>query len=83
MFLDRLVDHLGEVLILPVPAGETDEPEARRQEPAVGQVIDGRHELLAGQVARDAEDHQHAGARDARQPPVERVTQWVHVVVHQ
>ena len=45
--------------------------------PAVGQVVHGRHELLAGQVAGDAEDHQAAGPGDARQPPVARVAQRV------
>ena len=37
--------------------------EARRQQPAVGQVVDRRHHLLAGQVAGDAED---APCRTAR-----------------
>ena len=63
VLLDRVVGDLREVLVLPVPAGEADQGEARRQQPAVGQVVDGRHQLLAGQVAGDAEQDQHARAR--------------------
>ena len=43
----------AEVLVGPVPAGETDQCERRRQQAAVGQVVDRRHQLLAGQVAGD------------------------------
>ena len=48
-----------------------------RQQPPVGQVVDGGHQLLAGQVARDAEDHQAARPGDARQPLVPGVSQRV------
>ena len=56
VLLDRVVHDLGEVLVGPVAAGEADQREARRQQAAVGQVVDRRHQLLAGQVAGDAED---------------------------
>ena len=54
--------------------------EARRQQPAVGQVVDRRHHLLAGQVAGDAEEHHAAGPGDPREPPVLRVAQRVATV---
>ena len=66
-----------EVLVGPVASGEADQREPRRQQAAVGEVVDRRHELLAGEVAGDAEDHQAAGPGDARQPPVARVAQRV------
>ena len=47
MLLDRVVDDLREILVGPVPPGEPDERERRRQQPAVGQVVDGGHQLLA------------------------------------
>src|SRR3954464_11514707 len=47
--------------------GEADEREARWEQAAVGQVVHGRHQLLAGQVTRDAEDHQAARAGDLLQ----------------
>ena len=48
-----------------------------RQQPAVGEVVDRRHHLLARQVAGDAEEHHAAGAGDARQPAVLGVAQRV------
>jgi hypothetical protein len=75
--LDRLVHHLGEVLVVPVASGEPDESEPRRQQAAVGQVVDGRHELLAGQVAGDTEDHQGAGPCDPVQTAVIRVAEGI------
>ena len=64
------VYDLAEVLRGPVPAGEADEREARREQPAVGEVVDRRHELLARKVAGDAEDHHAAGTGDLGQSPV-------------
>ena len=72
VLLHRVVDDLREVLVLPVAAGEPDEREARRQQTAVGQVVDGGHQLLAGQVARHAEDDQPGRPRDPREPAVAR-----------
>jgi hypothetical protein len=47
VLLDGVVDLLGEVLVRPVAPGEADQREARGQQAAVGQVVDGRHQLLA------------------------------------
>src|SRR5690606_16614092 len=77
VLLDRLVDDLAEVLVLPVPAGEPGQGEPRRQQPPVGQVVDRGHQLLAGQVAGDPEDRQTAGTGDPRQPLVQRIPQRV------
>ena len=54
-----------------------EQGEVRRQQPAVGQVVHRRQQLLAGQVAGDAEDHQGAGLGDPGQPPVPRIAQRV------
>ena len=56
--LDGLLDLRGEVLVLPLPAGKAHQRETRRQQPAVGEVIDGRHELLAGEVPGHPEQDQ-------------------------
>ena len=80
VLLDRVVHDLREVLVGPVAAGEADQAEARRQQAAVGEVVDRRHHLLAGQVAGDAEEHHAAGAGDAGEPAVLRVAQRVVVV---
>ena len=37
---------LAEVLVVPVASGEPDQRERRRQQAAVGQVVDRRHQLL-------------------------------------
>ena len=78
---DGVVDDLAEVLRVPVTAGEPGQREARRQEAAVGQVVDRRHQLLARQVAGHPEDHQAARPRDPRQPLVARVAQRVRPAV--
>ena len=39
VLLDRVVHDLGEVLVGPVPPGEADQGEARRQQAAVRQVV--------------------------------------------
>ncbi len=70
VLLDGLVHDLLEVLVLPVPPGEADEREAGGQEPPVGEVVDRRHQLLARQVTRHAEDDEAARPRDAVQPSV-------------
>src|SRR5690606_1610166 len=64
VLLDGFADDLREVLRLPLTAREAREREARGEQPAVGQVVDRRHELLAGEVARDAEDHESARPGD-------------------
>ena len=75
--LDRVVGDLREVLVDPVPAGEPDQREAGRQQAAVGQVVDRRQQLLAGQVTGDAEHDQHAGAGHPGDPAVPRIPERV------
>ena len=82
VLLDRVVHDLREVLVGPVAAGEADQAEARRQQAAVGEVVDRRHDLLARQVAGDAEQHQPARTGDARESAVLGVAQRVHPIAH-
>ena len=77
VLLDRVVHDRGEVLVGPVAPGEADQAEPRRQQTAVGQVVDRRHHLLAGQVAGDAEEHHPARSGDPRKSPVLRRAEWV------
>jgi hypothetical protein len=77
VFLHGLVGELGEILVLPVAPGEAHQGEARRQQAAVGQVIDGWQQLLARQVAGDAEDDQHAWPGDPGNAPVTWIPQRV------
>ena len=77
VLLGRLAGQVLEVAVAPVAAGEAEQDEVRRQQPAVGQVVDGRQQLLAGQVAGDPEDDERARLGDARQPTVARVAQRV------
>ncbi len=74
----RVVDHLTEILVGPVPPGETDERESGRQEAAVGEVVDGGHQLAPGQIAGHAEDHQRARAGDTGQSAISVVPERVH-----
>ncbi len=67
--LHRVVHDLGEVLVGPVAAREPDQAEAGRQQAAVREVVDRRHDLLARQVAGDAED---APGRTARRSAASR-----------
>ena len=69
--------ELGELAVAPVAAGESEQHEPRRQQTAVGQVVDRRDQLLAGQVAGDAEHDQRARVGHARQPAVARIAQRV------
>ena len=62
VLLGRLAGQRLEVAVAPVAPGEAEHHEAGRQQAPVGQVVDGRDQLLAGQVAGDAEDHQRARA---------------------
>src|SRR5680860_820499 len=73
----RVVHDLREVLVGPVTARVAHEAEARRQQAAVGEVVDRRHHLLACQVAGHAEQHHATGAGDPRHPPVVGVPQRV------
>ena len=75
--LDGLLHLRGEVLVVPLPPGEAHQGEARRQQPAVGEVVHGRHELLAGEVAGDPEQDQRRRSGNTVQAAVPRVPQRV------
>ena len=51
--------------------------ELGERQAAVGQVVDGRQELVAGQITSDAEHHQNAGVRDTRKAKVAGVEKRV------
>ena len=76
-FLRSLPCYFLELAVVPVAAGEAEQDEARGQQAAVGQVVDGRDELLAGEVAGDAEDDERARVRYAGEAAVPRVAQRV------
>src|SRR5699024_10101418 len=75
--LHRVMHDGGEVLVLPLAAGEADEGEPRGEETAVGEVVYGGQQLLAGEVARDAEDDERARSGDAIEAPVVGVAERV------
>jgi len=64
ILLDRIMDHLCEVLVDPVPAGEPHESETGGKQAAVGEVIDRRHQFLSGEVTRYSKDDQGARPGD-------------------
>ncbi len=74
---DGVVDDVREVLVLPVAAREADQREPGWQQTPVREVVHGGHELLAGQVARHAEDHERAGTGDAVQAPILGIAQRI------
>ena len=74
-----VVDHLGEVVVMPSTACVSDQGETGRQQPPVRQVVDRRHQLLGRQITRDAEDHQDARSGDPRQSAVVRIAEEVGV----
>src|SRR5262249_3955867 len=82
MVLRGFTGQVLEVAVAPVPPGEAERHEARRQQATVGQVVNGRDQLLLGQVTGDAEDDQRAGRRDPGEPPVLRVAQRVRRAAH-
>ena len=73
----RIADQFAEILVGPIPSGKADQGEVRRQQPAVGQVVDRRHQLLAGQIAGDSEDHHAARAGNPRHSLVPLVPQRI------
>ncbi len=75
--LGGLLDQVGELLVAEVLAREPDQGKTRGQQSAVGQVVDGRDELLAGEVTGDAEQDEAARTGDSRQAPVVGVAQGV------
>ena len=80
--LGGLLDERLELLVAEVVPGEADQGESGRQQAAVGEVVDGRDELLAGQVAGDTEQDQAARAGDARQTPILGIAQRVRDEAH-
>src|SRR5262245_52175203 len=77
MLPNSLIRQPGEILIFPVPAGEAHERESWRQQPAVGQVVYGRQQLLAGQVTRNAEHDDHARLGDPGDSAITRIAERV------
>src|SRR6185369_7004351 len=76
--LGALPGELDERLVaLPVAAGEAQQHEPGRQQAAVGQVVHGRDQLLAGKVSGDTEHHQCAGVGEPGEPAVSRIAQRV------
>lgn len=53
------------------------------EQASVGQVVDGGEQLLACEVAGDAEDDEATGRRDAREPAVFGVAQGGDVAGHE
>ena len=70
MFPDGVFSDLGEVLISPVPAGEADEGQTSGAEAPVREVVDRRKQLLARQVAGNAEENQSTRSGDSWQASV-------------
>ena len=75
--LDGVADELAEILVCPIPSGESDQGEVGGQQSAIGEVVDGRHQLLAGEIARDSEDDDSARTRNAGHALVALVPQRV------
>ena len=74
---DGVVHHLGEVFLRPVAAGEPDERETGRQQAAVREVVDRRHQLLAREIAGDAEDDDPRWTGDERQSLVPGIAERI------
>ena len=79
--LHVLLDEILEMVLGPVAACEPGQAEARRQQAAVGQIVDGGKQLLAGQIAGHAEDHDAAWACDAGKSQIARVAQRIRPCV--
>ena len=61
VLVDRLAHLLAELLVRQRPPRHADDREVRRQEALEGEVVEGGHQLLPGQVAGGPEDHHHRG----------------------
>ena len=57
--------ELLEVAVVPVPAGESQQHETRREQSPIAQVVDRRDELLACEVACHPEDDEGARVGNA------------------
>ena len=79
--LHVLLDEILEMVLGPVAACEPGQAEARRQQAAVGQIVDGGEQLLTGQIAGHAENHDAAWACDAGKSQIARVAQRIRPCV--
>jgi hypothetical protein len=74
VLLDRLARHRAVVVVRDVRARHSDQVEALRQRPLMGQVVDRRQQLAVGEVPRAAEDdHRRRVDREPLQSLDERV----------
>ena len=70
--------HVGaQVVVGPGAPADPHQGEAGGEQAPVGQVVDRGQELVASQIAGDAEHHQDAGIRDARKAKVTGVEERV------
>ena len=81
MRLHVLLDEVLEMVLGPVAACEACQTEARRQQATVGQIVDGGEQLLTGQIAGHAENHDAAWACDAGKSQIARVAQRIRPCV--
>ena len=72
-----------EVLRAPVAARKAGERERRVEQTTVGEVVDRGKELLAREVARDAEDDEATRWGDARKPAILGIAQGGDLVGHE
>ena len=71
VLLGLRAQHGAQALVAAhVGAADAEHHQPGRQEPPHVEVVERRHELAAGEVAGDAEDHDGAGARDVGQAEV-------------
>ena len=73
----RFLHVAAQVVVGPGASADAHQGEAGGEQAAVGQVVDGRQELVAGQITSDAEHHQNAGVRDTRKAKVAGVEKRV------
>ena len=81
MRLHVLLDEVLEMVLGPVAACEACQTEAWRQQATVGQIVDGGEQLLTGQIAGHAENHDAAWACDAGKSQIARVAQRIRPCV--
>ena len=74
MLPDSILDLLCEVFIGPFTSGKTHKPKSRGKQSAIGQVVDGGHDLLACKISRHPEENEAAGPGDLGEAPISGVT---------
>src|SRR3954451_23259335 len=75
VLLDRRLHVLPKGVVVALRARDAHDCEARRQQAADGERIERRHQLLVGEVAGGAEDHERAGI--GRPPQGKALGEWV------